>query len=104
RVLAYANRNQGGDYREALRIAATTGTTPDVTLTDHVGTLKYGAGASFDQTISSDVGVFARLGWNDGKTQSFAFTAIDRLATGGVSFAGPRWRRPDDVVATALTV
>ncbi len=25
-----------------------------------------------------DVGLFGRLGWNDGKTESFAFTAIDR--------------------------
>ena len=30
----------------------------------------------------------SRLGWNDGKTQSFAFTAIDRLASGGVSIKG----------------
>ncbi len=45
-----------------------------------------------------------RLGWNDGKTESFAFTAIDRLATGGISFSGARWKRHDDTVATELTV
>jgi high affinity Mn2+ porin len=103
RVLGYDNRDQGGNYREALKLAAATGTTPDVTLTDRVGTLKYGAGISFDQAVNSDVGIFARLGWNDGKTQSFAFTAIDRLATGGVSTKGTRWRRKFDVVGTSLT-
>jgi high affinity Mn2+ porin len=104
RALAYDNRNQGGDYRQALKLAAATGTTPDVTLTNRVGTLKYGAGISFDQAVNSDLGVFARLGWNDGGTQSFAFTAIDRLASGGVSLKGTRWRRKFDVVGTSLTV
>ena len=103
RVLGYDNRDQGGNYREALKLGAATGTTPDVTLTDRVGTLKYGAGISFDQAVSSDVGIFARLGWNDGETQSFAFTAIDRLATGGVSTKGTRWRRKFDVAGTSLT-
>ena len=56
-----------------------------------------------EQEITGDIGVFARLGWNDGKTESFAFTAIDRLATGGVSINGKRWHRPFDTVATELT-
>jgi high affinity Mn2+ porin len=56
-----------------------------------------------DQAINSDVGVFTRLGWNDGKTESFAFTAIDRLASGGVSVKGTRWHRRYDVVATSVT-
>ncbi len=48
-------------------------------------------------------GIFTRLGWNDGKTESFAFTAIDRLAGGGVSVNGRRWRRPNDTAATEFT-
>src|SRR5260370_18086504 len=102
--VGYANRAQAGNYADALRLAAATGTTPDVTATRRVGTLKYGTGISFNQAITQDVGVFTRLGWNDGKTESFAFTAIDRLASGGVSITGARWRRPFDTAATALTV
>src|SRR5260370_5618446 len=83
--VGYANRAQAGNYADALRLAAATGTTPDVTATRRVGTLKYGTGISFNQAITQDVGVFTRLGWNDGKTESFAFTAMDRLASGGVS-------------------
>src|SRR5262249_3968903 len=67
------------------------------------GTLKYGFGVSWDQELSPDFGVFGRLGWNDGKTESFAFTAIDRLATAGVSVKGTRWKRKNDVVATSFT-
>jgi high affinity Mn2+ porin len=103
RALYYANREQGGNYGQALALAAQTGTTPNVNLTDHVGTLKYGTGVSFDQAITNDLGMFIRLGWNDGKTQSFAFTAIDRLASGGVSLKGTHWKRKGDVVATSFT-
>jgi high affinity Mn2+ porin len=103
RFLGYDNRAQAGNYAEALKLAAETKTTPDVSLTDHVGTLKYGAGISFDQAITSNLGVFTRLGWNDGKTQSFAFTAIDRLASGGLSLKGTRWHRKNDVVGTSFT-
>lgn len=101
--VGYANRAQAGNYADALRLAAATGTTPDVTATRRVGTLKYGTGISFNQAITQDVGVFTRLGWNDGKTESFAFTAMDRLASGGVSVKGTRWKRKDDTVVTSFT-
>jgi high affinity Mn2+ porin len=74
-----------------------------VTATRRSGTLKYGFAINTDQEITSDIGVFSRLGWNDGKTESFAFTAIDRLASGGVSMTGQRWHRRFDTGATELT-
>jgi len=49
--------------------------TTDVTATRRPGTLKYGFGLNVEQELAKDVGAFARLGWNDGKTESFAFTA-----------------------------
>ncbi len=103
RVLEYANHADAGTYSEAIQLAKETGTVPDITATRKVGTLKYGVGISADQEITKDWGVFTRLGWNDGKTESFAFTAMDRLATGGVSVNGRRWHRKDDVVATEVT-
>ena len=104
RLLSYMNRANAGNYAQSIQLAAGTGKPPDVTQTRRIGTLKYGFGISADQEIVKDVGVFCRLGWNDGKTESFAFTAIDRLAEGGVSVTGTRWHRKDDTVATALTV
>jgi high affinity Mn2+ porin len=103
RLLGYDNRTQAGSYGDALRLAAQTGTTPDVTLTSRVGTLKYGLGVRFDQALTSDIGVFSRLGWNDGQTETWAFTPIDRLASGGVSVKGTRWRRKFDVAGTSFT-
>ncbi len=103
RLLGYANRADAGNYATALRLGAEAGTTPDVVATRRPGTLKYGMGVNLEQEITLDVGVFMRLGWNDGKTESFAFTAIDRLATGGLSVKGTRWKRKSDVVATSIT-
>jgi high affinity Mn2+ porin len=103
RVLEYLNHADAGSYAEALRLAAQTGTTPSVVATRKPGTLKYGFGVNFEQEILADVGVFTRLGWNDGKTESFAFTAIDRLASAGISVKGTRWKRKDDVAATSFT-
>ena len=104
RLLGFVLHTNSGGYAEALRVASPTGSVPDITAVRSNGTAKYGTGVNIEQQVTKDVGVFARLGWNDGKTESFAFTAIDRLASGGVSVAGPRWKRPDDVAATALTV
>ena len=104
RLLSYINHFDGGTYADAIRRAQLTGAQPDITIGPRPGTLKYGFGISADREIVKDLGVFGRLGWNDGKTQSFAFTAMDRLATIGVSLGGSRWRRPEDTVATALTV
>jgi hypothetical protein len=104
RVMPFWLHTDSGSYAEALALAASTHTTPDITATRQAGRLKYGVAISMDQEIGKGLGVFARLGWNDGKTESFAFTAIDRLATGGVSLQGTRWHRPKDVVATEVTV
>jgi high affinity Mn2+ porin len=103
RVLGYLNHTDSGSYGDAVGLAGQTGTTPDVTAVRHAGTLKYGFGLNIEQQISRDVGVFSRLGWSDGKTQDFAFTAIDRLASGGLSVRGTKWKRKDDVAATSFT-
>ena len=103
RLLGYANHADAGTYAEAIRLAQQSGGAPEVTATRRPGTLKYGAGLSADQELTKNIGVFGRLGWNDGKTESFCFTALDRLATLGVSITGAHWRRPDDVAATEVT-
>lgn len=103
RLLSSLLHTDSGTYGEAIQLAERTHTIPDVTLTRHPGNLKYGFGISAEQAITRDAGVFTRLGWNDGKTESFAFTPIDRIATGGVSLVGRRWRRPEDIAASAFS-
>jgi high affinity Mn2+ porin len=104
RVLEYANHADAGTYARAIELAKENGGVPDVTATRKVGTIKYGFGINAEQEITKEIGLFGRLGWNDGKTESFAFTAIDRLATVGISVNGKRWHRPNDTAATELTI
>jgi high affinity Mn2+ porin len=104
RLLGFLLHTDSGSYAEALALSQQTGQRPDVVATRQTGRLKYGAGISADQQITKEIGVFGRLGWNDGKSESFAFTAIDRLATAGLSIKGARWRRKDDVAASEVTV
>jgi high affinity Mn2+ porin len=104
RLLTFFNHTNSGTYADALQLARENRTTPDITATRRIGTLKYGFGLNLEQEIAKGLGAFFRLGWTDGKTESFAFTAIDRLASGGLSISGAKWKRPFDTAATALTV
>ena len=103
RLLGFLLHTDSGNYAKAIARGEETGTTPDVTATRKLGTLKYGTGINLEQALTQDAGVFGRLGWNDGKSESFAFTAIDRLAQAGVSVTGRGWHRPSDTAGSALT-
>ena len=103
RFLGFMNHTDSGYYADAIRLANQTGGVPDITAVRNTGTRKVGFGVNVEQEVAKDIGVFARLGWNDGKTQDFAFTAIDRLESAGISIDGGRWKRPHDTVASAIT-
>lgn len=74
------------------------------TSNDRFGGRKYMAGLNLEQSLSPSAGIFARLGWNDGKYASWAFTEIDRTLSAGLLLNGKRWKRPDDNcgIATAI--
>ena len=65
---------------------------------------KYGFGLNLEQEIRKNLGAFARLGWSDGKNQTYEFTDVDRTATAGLSLKGVAWRRPEDTVGLAVVV
>jgi high affinity Mn2+ porin len=98
RLLAYLNNAHMGSYREAL---AEMPVGPDITLS-RAYRIKYGFGLNWEQELSDDVGVFGRLGWNDGQTESWAFTEIDSTASLGVLIKGCSWCRPGDRLGLAL--
>ena len=106
RLLAYRNTARMGDYREALAIAAAAGTPPNIVADDREGRTKYGFGINVEQALADDgaSGVFLRLGWNDGRTESFAFSEVDRLASVGAQLAGVHWRRADDLFGAAVAL
>ena len=65
---------------------------------------KYGFGINLEQEVQKDLGAFVRLGWSDGKNQTWEFTDVDRTATAGLSLKGTWWRRPEDTVGIGLVV
>jgi len=101
RVMGYANHARMGDYRESLEGNPAA---PDVTATRRPGRIKYGWGLSAEQALTPDLGGFLRAGWNDGRTETWAFTEVDRTAAGGLSLAGPPWGRPEDRLGLAAIV
>ncbi|HEY2401727.1 MAG TPA: carbohydrate porin [Steroidobacteraceae bacterium] len=106
RLLAYRNTARMGIYRDALAIAAANGTVPDIVADDREGRHKTGFGINIEQPLADDgaTGAFARLGWNDGRTESFAFTEVDRLVSVGGLLSGRHWRRPEDRLGAAVAV
>ncbi|HEX3147653.1 MAG TPA: carbohydrate porin [Gemmataceae bacterium] len=99
RLLAYLNNAHMGSYRDAILFS--NGSTPDITST-RAYRMKYGFGLNFEQELNDDVGAFARAGWNDGATETWAFTEIDRTASIGFLCKGTSWARPDDRVGLAV--
>ena len=55
------------------------------------GRVKYGFGLNGEQELTHLWRTFFRLGWNDGHTESFAYTEVDRTAEFGSDFRGSAW-------------
>jgi high affinity Mn2+ porin len=102
RVGAFENQGVMGNFRQALAIEAagldpTNNINNVMTSIRHVNP-KYGFYANLEQQVATDVGVFARVSWNDGANETLSFTDIDRSVSGGVSIKGSYWGRPDDTI------
>ncbi len=106
RLLAYANHGRMGVYRAALDRARTSGTTPSITLDERPGRVKYGFGLNVEQPLADggETGAFLRLGWNDGQTETFAFTEVDGHVSAGVQVNGVHWGRPEDQVGIGVAL
>ena len=69
-----------------------------------MGRTKWGFGLNFDQELSKNIGLFGRLGWNDGNNETWAFTEIDRTASIGAVAKGTKWKRENDEVGLAYVI
>jgi high affinity Mn2+ porin len=57
---------------------------------------KYGFGVNWEQEICKNLGMFGRLGWQDGQTAAAVYTDVDWTVQLGLSVKGAAWRRPGD--------
>jgi high affinity Mn2+ porin len=100
RPLAFVNHANMGSYQEAIN----SGPNPDITLVRRQGGVKYVFGLNAEQQVIPLLRAFERLGWSDGRNESFAYTEIDRTAQFGADFRGKPWRRGQDKIAGAFVI
>jgi high affinity Mn2+ porin len=98
-VTLFDSRGRMGLLDEAVSVAQATG--EDVTAA-LVSVRRYrdraGISFSFEQQLSSDLGLFARYGAAGGNVETYEFTDVDRTAVIGLSLNGKRWGRAEDTV------
>ena len=103
RLLAYTNYANMGIYRDA-NSQFKEGLVPVPEITHHPWhiTRKYGFGVNLEQNLARNVTAFARWGWDDGRTESFAYTEIDSTFDEGIGVNGAQWHRKQDRAGIAF--
>lgn len=96
RLAAFLNQAHMGSYDQALADARRTGTTPDIIHTEAYGHTKYGFSFNADQELADSLGGFMRLGWSDGRNETWAFAEVDSAESLGVEWTPKRWGRDQD--------
>lgn len=99
RVLGFYNKGKMGNYREAV---STNPAAPDINAVNYYGHSKWGFGINAEQYITPSLGVFAKASYNDGHTETWFFTEIDRSLSFGSVLKGNSWKRSNDELGLAL--
>jgi high affinity Mn2+ porin len=99
-VTAYDSRGRMGLLDQAIALGEATGTVPNPALVRQYRS-RLGASFNLEQSLTADLGVFARIGKSQGNVEAYEFTDIDRSVEIGASLKGPRWHRPDDTIGIA---
>jgi hypothetical protein len=102
RLLGYLNHAAMGNYAQSIATAQAMGVVPDITDSREKGRTKGGFGVNEFQELGPYFRAFARIGWNDGKNESFAYTEVDNTVEVGGDVRGTPWRRPDDRIGLAF--
>jgi high affinity Mn2+ porin len=100
RLLYFVNHAFMGSYHIAMLQSANA---PDVTLSRDYRT-KYGYGLNLEQELSNVFGVFSRWSFNDGATETWAFTEIEAAFSLGVNIKGSLWKRENDNIGAAIMI
>lgn len=100
-LTVFDSRGRMGLYDQAIALAEATGTPPSTADVRQYRS-RLGASLGVEQSLTDDVGVFARVGKAQGNVEVYEFTDIDRSIALGTSIKGTTWRRPNDTVGVAI--
>jgi len=103
RLLLYYNTSKAPSYQTVIdEYKNGTDTSLNVISGTNYGGKKYGLGISLNQELSRRLNGFFRLGWNDGKTATWAFAEIDNSGSLGFRYYGIGKGRPADNIGLAF--
>jgi high affinity Mn2+ porin len=104
KLLLFGKRVNAGSFSQALALAAATGQPPSTSLVRNGPVWGYGGGLNFEQEVTPDLGLFARLSAQNGDYEEFAFTQVQESATAGLVLTGARWHRENDEIGLGMVV
>jgi high affinity Mn2+ porin len=99
RLLAFASRARMGSYDDAVA----AGTPADASAVRGMRG-KQGWSVNLEQELTADLGGFARFSRNDGRTEAFDFTDINRSLSAGLSMSGAAWGQAGHRLGLALAL
>jgi hypothetical protein len=100
RALVYQQSAYMGNYDLANQQAALTNAVPNIALARKAHSTSWGYGFNFEQDITQEWGVFGRISWNPGNTETQTVD-ISRSWSAGTVLKGQRWGRPQDTLGLA---
>jgi high affinity Mn2+ porin len=103
RLLLYYNTSKAPAYQTVIdNYLNGKDTSLDVIYGTNYGGQKFGIGISSDQSITERLQGFIRLGWNNGKTATWAFAEIDNSMNLGMRYYGIGKGRMADNIGLAF--
>jgi high affinity Mn2+ porin len=103
RFLSFVNEANTIGYREATPLLKANGPAADLS-SARAYRRKYGFGLNWEQNITDNVGIFSRLGWNNGQVEGWMYNDSNWTASLGMSVKGASWRRASDSFGLAYVV
>lgn len=102
RLTGFWNREKMGAFRDATDYGLINDTVPDL-VNIRKDAIKRGYIINLQQELISSFNLFSRLSWNDGQTEAYAYTEVERSVEIGGSLSGSIWARDKDVLGIAAT-
>jgi len=96
-ITAFDSRGRMGLLSEAVQLAESTDSPVNIAAVRQYRS-RLGISLGLEQPLTTDLGVFARVGKAQGNVEAYEFTDIDRSVSAGVSLKGARWGRTQDTV------
>ena len=102
RVLGYENHANMGNYRQAID-NFNAATCPSNIINPRARHAEiWFRNKPAEQNLSPSYVAFARWGWNNGRTESFAYTEVDSTVLAGLGVYGAKWHRRQDRAGIAF--